>query len=603
MKNLKQSISYKLLFKILAIYLIVTTIITSIHLYVEYKHQKVLINDTLYTLSITTKNSFTNAIWDFNDMQLDIKVKEMINIPIIKAVEIYDNNGNILKRQYLEGYENFTDTPFKVSQVIEKKLFDKSVELGKVTLYSSKDILFDRLKVNFSFILLKVIATSILLILLFIITFKKFLITPLESITSQIDLVDVDKKIYSNLTYEYSKNDELALLKDSVNKMLKKIDEQVLKLNENEILLQQNVDDKIRELQDYVEISTDFVWEVDNNGIYIKVSNKVEDILGYKPEEMIGKSPFDFMSEEDVEKISKIFKEALVQKNPIRDLTNLNIHKDGSKVFLMTNALPILNGKELTGYRGTDKDITKEKEKDALILEQSKMAAMGEMIGNIAHQWRQPLSVISTGATGMKMQKEYNILTDEFFTETCDAINDNAQYLSKTIDDFRDFIKGERKKVLFNISDDIKSFLHLVEGTVKNNNIHIQKDIKDDISIHGYPNELIQCFINIFNNSKDVLKEIKDDRYIFISTKLIDNKVTIIFKDNGGGIPKSVLPHIFEPYFTTKHKSKGTGLGLSMTYNLIVEGMNGTIEVNNITYKFEGKEYTGAQFKIILPLE
>ncbi|MEA3353569.1 MAG: HAMP domain-containing sensor histidine kinase [Campylobacterota bacterium] len=138
---------------------------------------------------------------------------------------------------------------------------------------------------------------------------------------------------------------------------------------------------------------------------------------------------------------------------------------------------------------------------------------------------------------------------------------------------------------------------------MKNNDIKIVKELDEQIEIDSYPNELIQCFINIFNNSKDILKDIKTNRYFFISAYIKDDKVIIKFKDNAGGIPDNIMPHIFEPYFTTKHKSQGTGLGLHMTYNLIVEGMKGTIEVENVTYKYHGEEYTGALFKIILPLK
>ena len=238
------------------------------------------------------------------------------------------------------------------------------------------------------------------------------------------------------------------------------------------------------------------------------------------------------------------------------------------------------------------------------LLNNEKMASMGEMIGNIAHQWRQPLSVISTASTGMKMQKEFGALSDEQFNKNCDLINDNAQYLSQTINDFRNFIKGDRTKSLFNLKDDIDSFLHLVEGSIKRHNINMVLDIQEDIEIDGYKNELIQCFINIFNNAKDALKENnnQDNRVIIIST-YIDHKNAIIkLKDNAGGIPKDIISNIFEPYFTTKHKSQGTGLGLHMTYNLIVDGMGGTVEASNKTYFHKGKEYIGAEFKIILPI-
>ena len=237
------------------------------------------------------------------------------------------------------------------------------------------------------------------------------------------------------------------------------------------------------------------------------------------------------------------------------------------------------------------------------LMRSEKMAAMGEMIGNIAHQWRQPLSAISTGVTGMQIQKEIASLSDEDFNKTCTMVNANAQYLSKTIDAFRDFIKGDKRKIEFSLKDCINSFLRLVEGSIKTNNLNIVLDIEKDILINNYPNELLQCIFNIFNNSKDVLKEREiKDRYIFISSIIKNDNVIISIKDNGQGVSENILPNIFDPYFTTKHQSKGTGLGLSMTHNLIVKGMNGTIEASNITFMHNNINYTGLEFKITLPL-
>ena len=125
-----------------------------------------------------------------------------------------------------------------------------------------------------------------------------------------------------------------------------------------------------------------------------------------------------------------------------------------------------------------------------------------------------------------------------------------------------------------------------------------------NITINSYENELTQCLMNLYNNAKDALVENVDVyRYIFIKTKKADDKVIIQVKDNAKGIPEDIMPKIFDPYFTTKHQSKGTGLGLHMTYNLIVNGMDGKIEVENTKYEYEGKEYTGAMFTITLPIE
>ncbi|MGA1933593.1 ATP-binding protein [Arcobacter sp. YIC-464] len=246
-------------------------------------------------------------------------------------------------------------------------------------------------------------------------------------------------------------------------------------------------------------------------------------------------------------------------------------------------------------------EVEKNTKQHLLLLEQSRLASMGEMIGNIAHQWRQPLSIISSGATAIKLQKEFETLSDEELLRTCEMININAQYLSSTIDDFKEFVKNDRIKVNFKLEDAFNSFFKLIEGTVVHYEINLIKQIDSSIEMEGYPNELIQCFMNIFNNSKDAFKEISViDKFVFVETFIKNDKVHIIFKDNAGGIPKDILPHVFEPYFTTKHKSQGTGIGLSMSYNLITVGMNGSISVENTEYIYDKIECRGACFEIIV---
>jgi signal transduction histidine kinase len=245
--------------------------------------------------------------------------------------------------------------------------------------------------------------------------------------------------------------------------------------------------------------------------------------------------------------------------------------------------------------------IIENQQKDKILSDQSKMAAMGEMMGNIAHQWRQPLSVISTASTGIIMQKEFGTFKEEQLIPTCTTINENAQYLSRTIDDFKNFIKGDRTKKVFSLTSNIHRSLNLLESTIKNHSIHIVYDLDEDILIDGYDNELTQCIINIINNAKDALKSKNVvNKYVFITTYTIENKVIIKIKDNAEGITDDVLPHIFEPYFTTKHKSQGTGLGLHMTYNLITDGMKGSIEAFNVSYDYNDEEYTGTEFIISL---
>ena len=278
-----------------------------------------------------------------------------------------------------------------------------------------------------------------------------------------------------------------------------------------------------------------------------------------------------------------------------------NIRSDYNIFTILIKNFKYMQKSIIDNEESLKQQIVQNQQKDKILNEQSKMAAMGEMICNIAHQWRQPLSAISTAATGIIIQKEYNMFEEDKLVKTCSIINDNAQYLSRTIDDFKNFIKGDRTKKIFNLNNNIESFLHLVDSSIKNNQIKIILDLQEDIQIDGYENELIQCLINIFNNAKDALKEKNiGERLIFISTYINEDKTIIKIKDNAGGIQPEVLPHVFEAYFTTKHKSQGTGLGLNMTYNLIVNGMSGNIEVKNITYEYEGNNYSGAEFFISL---
>lgn len=136
-----------------------------------------------------------------------------------------------------------------------------------------------------------------------------------------------------------------------------------------------------------------------------------------------------------------------------------------------------------------------------------------------------------------------------------------------------------------------------------NNHINLILNVEDDMILYGFENELIQALINIINNARDAVKEHvpnDDDKFIFIQTKKIDDKLEISIKDSGGGIPENIIHRIFEPYFTTKHQSVGTGIGLSMTHKVIVERLNGNILVENQEYNYNDKNYKGACFKIIL---
>ena len=230
-------------------------------------------------------------------------------------------------------------------------------------------------------------------------------------------------------------------------------------------------------------------------------------------------------------------------------------------------------------------DLSDIKHKEEVMLQQSKMASLGEMIGNIAHQWRQPLSSISTAASGMKLQKEFNQLSDNEFDSTLDNITQTTQFLSQTIDDFQNYIKENKIKKEFDISKSIEKVLSLMKGTIVSNFIELNKNLTS-IVVESYENELNQVLLNILSNSKDALKNINEDnRFIRVSLFKKDENAIIEIIDSGGGIDEKIINRVFEPYFTTKHKSQGTGLGLYMTHKIIKESINGNIFIENCSYR------------------
>ena len=234
-----------------------------------------------------------------------------------------------------------------------------------------------------------------------------------------------------------------------------------------------------------------------------------------------------------------------------------------------------------------------------LLIQQSKMAAMGEMLANIAHQWRQPLSTISTSATGAKLQKEMDCLSDSQLYDTFTTINNSAQYLSKTIDDFRDFFNPTNNKMSeFKISELFDKTLNIISSQFNAKDIEIIKNI-DELTLLSIENELIQVLINILNNAKDALEKVESKRrLIFINVYKNNDEINIEIKDNANGIATDIIDRIFEPYFTTKHKSQGTGIGLYMSEEIVKNHLNGMLTVSNESYIYENINYVGAKFTI-----
>ncbi len=248
-------------------------------------------------------------------------------------------------------------------------------------------------------------------------------------------------------------------------------------------------------------------------------------------------------------------------------------------------------------------DITQIKRNEKIISQQSKMASMGEMIGNIAHQWRQPLTAISVAAGGIQLNYELGMEDQQEILKELENIINNTRFLSDTIEDFQNYLKNDRTRTQFFIQHTIHKTLAIIQANIESHEIYIVQKYHENKQLEGIENDLVQVLLNIINNAIDVLKVLdkKKKRKVLIETKFDNNFMSLNIYDSGGGVPNEISDKIFDPYFTTKHQSQGTGLGLYMTHQ-IIEKIGGSISVMNDEFETDGEKYFGAKFMLQIPL-
>ena len=233
------------------------------------------------------------------------------------------------------------------------------------------------------------------------------------------------------------------------------------------------------------------------------------------------------------------------------------------------------------------------RENEQMLLQQSRLAAMGEMINNIAHQWRQPLNVLGMLSQQMRLYYDLGSFNKEFLDTTVNKSMGLINHMSQTIDDFRNFFMPEKEKVEFAIHEVVSKTMTLVEDNFKNQQIGIDIQASANPTVTGFPNEFSQALLNILINAKDALAERRpQDAKVTVTIGMEGEKAVMTIADNAGGIPMEILGKIFEPYFTTKGPDRGTGVGLFMSKTIIEKNMNGRLTVCNTA--------DGAEFKIVV---
>jgi len=307
-------------------------------------------------------------------------------------------------------------------------------------------------------------------------------------------------------------------------------------------------------------------------------------ILSKKIATTKGESPYeiDINSNDEIGELAKAFKvmlESLEKSKKELKQFATNLEDEVSK---KTKELKEIN-KNLQQI--VEEKVNEIRDRDKMLLQQSKMASMGEMIGAIAHQWRQPLNSLALNIQFLEDLAEDKQLTSKTLEEFVNKNMQTIQFMSQTIDDFRNFFRKDKEMSEFDLKESIEKTILLQKAQLQDYNISLETHLQS-IKIKGYKNEFMQVILNLISNAKDAIIEKREKLgefkgKIIISNEKNDERVIIKIKDNGGGIPKDIQERIFEPYFTTKDEGKGTGIGLYMVKE-IIERMSGKIKIDNL---------------------
>ena len=520
----------------------------------------------------------------------------------LNSMVLYKLDGKAIL-QYSKNNKNFVADKFKNNMPNKEFSLNKNIikinidanyqdkKLGYIQLNFELETLIDIIKKDI-FVLISILVFTLILSYLMAIVYARKFTNPILDLVNFLEKVELTDSL--NKRTKTEEDNEYGKLYDEINRMLERIE------SSHKIL---KIAAVTFETQNGITIT-------DKDQKILLVNKAFSKITGYTSDEVVGLTPKILKSGMHDKEFYDEMRESLNNKHIWIGEIN-NKHKDGSILNEQLTIQTILDdNNDVLYYVASFLDITlqkemesKLKEKEILLIQKSKMAAMGEMIENIAHQWRQPLSLISVVSSTLLLQKKLDMhIPKDEECEQLTKIGDTVNYLSQTIDDFRSFFKEKKLKENFLLEDSYKKVLNLMSSNFKAMQIEVIENI-ENVEIETFENELIQVIMNILTNAKDVLLSKGNDfrKLIFIEIYKENDKSIFSIKDNAGGIPIENIEKIFEPYFTTKG-DEGTGIGLHMSKEIIQNHMNGELKVENSTFDYQGKEYKGAKFTIILPL-
>ena len=360
---------------------------------------------------------------------------------------------------------------------------------------------------------------------------------------------------------------------------------------------------ELEKFKNALDISDNIIIVTDEKHIIKYVNHGFEKTTGYTKEEAIGKNPSILNSGLKNKRFFDDLK-STINNGEIWNGEFINRNKFGKITYEKSSITPIRDqNNKIVEFMAIKLDITKEKEYQNILTQQSKMVSMGELLENIAHQWRQPLSIISSLSSSMLLQFKYSKPSKEELNSSFEMIFETTQKLSNTIDDLRNFFDKNEDIVAFEVGTTIEKAINLFNIKLDLNEIKVEFEKDVNCILEGKESEFIQVIMNILNNSLDAFnaKNIQN-KIIKINTKVEEKFLRIEINDNAGGTSSNIINKMFELYFTTKHKAIGTGIGLYMVYQIVVYHLKGSVFAKNITFENEEKKEKGISIIIEIPL-
>ena len=349
----------------------------------------------------------------------------------------------------------------------------------------------------------------------------------------------------------------------------------------------------------------DWIWETNSETKFTYISQGIKDVLGYAPEELIGKTPFDLMPEDESVRVKEIVSKIVSKSENIKDLENWNVDKAGHRLFMLTSGIPILDNEGKTrGYRGVNKNITAQIKLETQLQQAQKMESIGTLAGGIAHDFNNILFPIM-GHTEMLLE---DIPEDSPFRDSLNKIYSGTLRAKDLVKQILTFSRQEKSELnLMKMQPIIKETLKLIRSTIPST-IEIKHDIQTDCGVvKADPTQIHQIVMNLATNAyhamektggelKVSLKNVELGNYDVITPDMIPGEyVCLTVSDTGTGMDKDLTEKIFDPFFTTKAIGKGTGMGLSVIHGIVIR-MGGAVQVNS-------KPGKGTQFYVYLPVE